>query len=263
MDEVFIFREFQTNHALSVEGKVEKVFHLPEDSPDDSANTNPDGGGAGPTLSTVEEAHAARASKVKTSAKNEMHAAQRDWMEKIKRGDTSGVATPDSAFIPLPGRQDQTRKNPRTSAAYKQACLESVGLGKVVDPDRYGHLEEHDYPMLQEVVARGSSCMWLPDSDRTMAIGFMHRLITKGPPVRVPLHRLSRPDQEWIEKAIQENVERGQLKKGASQWGAPAFPTKASAAHKSTQKDRRMVIDYRGLNRVTVRRFSSSRTVTP
>ena len=89
MDEVFIFREFQTNHALSVEGKVEKVFHLPEESPEDPPDSGPGGDEENPNLSTVEEAHAARAPKANTAAKSEMNAAQRKWMDKIKGGDTS------------------------------------------------------------------------------------------------------------------------------------------------------------------------------
>ena len=64
---------------------------------------------------------------------------------------------------------------------------------------------------------------------------FKHRLITRGPPVRVPLHRLSRADTEWIEKALAEDVARGQLKKGSSPWGFPAFPTKESPDHKAVK----------------------------
>ena len=48
-------------------------------------------------------------------------------------------------------------------------------------------------------------------------------MITLGPPVRVKLFRLNRLDTEWIERAIQEDVKRGQLFKGNSEWGFPAF----------------------------------------
>ena len=96
--------------------------------------------------------------------------------------------------------------------------------------------------------------MWLPNSPRTRARGFKHRLLTKGPPVRVPLHRLSRADTEWIQKAIEEDVARGQLIPGTSAWGSPAFPTKETAPHKAAQRGRRIVVDYRQLNRVTVRK---------
>ena len=96
--------------------------------------------------------------------------------------------------------------------------------------------------------------MWLPDSQRTSARGFKHRLVTRGPPVRVGLHRLSRADTEWCEAAAAEDVARGQLIKGSSPWGSPAFPTKESAPHKAIKRARRLVVDYRALNRVTVRK---------
>ena len=96
--------------------------------------------------------------------------------------------------------------------------------------------------------------MWLPESPRTTVKGFKHRLITRGPPVRGKLFRLNRPDTEWIEKAIKEDVDRGQLQKGTSEWGFPAFPTKVAASHKAIKRKRRVVVDYRALNRVTVRK---------
>ena len=73
--------------------------------------------------------------------------------------------------------------------------------------------------------------------------------------MRVKLFRLNRPDTEWIEKAVQEDVKRGQLVKGSSEWGFPAFPTKENPAYKAIRRSRRMVVDYRELNKVTVRKF--------
>ena len=67
---------------------------------------------------------------------------------------------------------------------------------------------------------------------------------------------MSKPDTEWVEQAIKEDVLRGQLTKRASEWGFPAFPTKESADHKAIKRKRRMVVDYRALNRVTVRKCS-------
>ena len=96
--------------------------------------------------------------------------------------------------------------------------------------------------------------MWLPDSPRTSVRAFLHRLITRGPPVRIGVHRLNRLDTEWIEQAIREDVTRGQLVKGNSDWGFPAFPTKESPDHKAVKRKRRMVVDYRELNKVTVRK---------
>jgi hypothetical protein len=95
----------------------------------------------------------------------------------------------------------------------------------------------------------------VPDSPRTTVRGFKRRLITHGPPVRKPLFRLNRPDAEWIEKAIQEDVKTGQLAKGESDWGFPAFPAKEAKAYKAIKRGRRMVVDYRALNQVIVRKF--------
>ena len=58
-----------------------------------------------------------------------------------------------------------------------------------------------------------------------------------------------------MEKALQEDVDRGQLTKGHSQWGVPAFITKEGAAYKAIRRKRRLVVDYRELNRTTVRKF--------
>ena len=96
--------------------------------------------------------------------------------------------------------------------------------------------------------------MWLVDTPRTNTKGFKHRLITRGPPVRTGLHRLSKGDTEWVEDAIGEDVKRGQLRRGPSPWGFPAFPTKEPMAHKAIKRGRRLVADYRALNRVTVRK---------
>ena len=57
------------------------------------------------------------------------------------------------------------------------------------------------------------------------------------------LHRLSREATEWVEKAIASDVARGQLVKGASDWGFPAFPTKDPYDHKAVKRKRRMVVD--------------------
>jgi hypothetical protein len=58
-----------------------------------------------------------------------------------------------------------------------------------------------------------------------------------------------------VEKAIAEDVQRGQLEKGSSDWGFPAFPTKEAKAYKAIRRGRRLVVDYRELNKVTVRKF--------
>ena len=69
------------------------------------------------------------------------------------------------------------------------------------------------------------------------------------------LFRQSRADTEWLEKAIQEDVARGQLTRGSSAWAFPAFATKDAEPHKAIKRKRRMVVDYRELTKRTVRKL--------
>ena len=146
--------------------------------------------------------------------------------------------------------------NPRAEESYKDLCCEKVGLGAQPDRGRYPLFQsEDDFALMKWVVRRSSGCFWVQDTQKTSVRAFKHHLMTRGPPQRVPLHRLSRNDTEWIEKAVAEDVARGQLVKGSSLWGFPAFPTKESPDHKAIKRGRRMVVDYRVLNKVTERRF--------
>lgn len=175
-------------------------------------------------------------------------------MRKLRAGDLSGVTPPLSQFLELRD-QEPLMSNPRDTEEDKAACVATAGLNEDYDKERYPHLTKRaDRDLLAWAVRRGSGCIWLEGSERTYVRGFKHRLITKEPPVRQGLHRLSRESTEWIEKAVREDVKRGQLVKGTSEWGFPAFPTKESAAHKAIHWKRRIVVDYRALNRVTVRK---------
>ena len=116
-------------------------------------------------------------------------------------------------FVELRG--ENLSANPRGTEDYKLKCLEAVGLGKEVS-DAYSHLSRADIEVLRWAVRRGTGCMWLADTPRTSIRGFRHHLITKGNPVRTPLHRLSREDTELVEECIRKDVARGQLKRGTS-----------------------------------------------
>jgi hypothetical protein len=177
-------------------------------------------------------------------------------MDKIDRGDLTGPDFLVQQYLRL--RNERIEGNPRQGEAYRDRCVEAVGLGIEPDESRYGHLREFgDYEenleLLRRVVRRGTGCFWLPDSPRASVRAFLHRLITRGPPVRIGLHSLNRVDTEWVEKAIAEDVARGQLVKGTFLWGFPAFPTKPTPSHKPNQR-RRLVVDYRALNAVTEQR---------
>ena len=163
------------------------------------------------------------------------------WMEKLRMGNYEGPTLDATRYLPL--RNEKVKGNPRLTEEYRRLCCEAVGVGEVPDRERYSHLKEADFAVIRWVVRRGSGCMWLPDSPRTTVKGFKHRLITRGPPVRGKLFRLNRPDTECIEKAIKEDVDRGQLQKGTSEWGFPAFPTKENPSYKAIRRGRRMVVD--------------------
>ncbi|MDP7559647.1 MAG: hypothetical protein QF745_03810, partial [Planctomycetota bacterium] len=179
--------------------------------------------------------------------------AEQAWMTKLKNGDYSGPVLDSTRYLTL--RNQTIEENVRQTEGYRTLCTEAVGVGEIPDMERYAHLKPEDFDVIRWCVRRGSGSMWLPDSPRTTVKGFRHRLITRGPPVRRPLFRLNRPDTEWVEKAIAEDVKRGQLEKGTSDWGFPAFPTKEAKAYKAIKRGRRLVVDYRELNKVTVRKF--------
>ena len=90
--------------------------------------------------------------------------------------------------------------------------------------DKLALADSDNVKLLRWVVTRGTECMCLSDTQRTTVQGYRHRLITRGPPVRVGLHRLSRPGQELVDKALQEDVARGQLVNGLLAVGLPGLP---------------------------------------
>ena len=161
-------------------------------------------------------------------------------------------------YAHLAGGASREERQRREEARMEAAFAASEFLAGADTLDGIGQLDLADMDnvaLLRWVVRRGSDCMCLPESPRTTVKGYKHRLVTRGPPVRVGLHRLSRPDSELVERAIQEDVDRGQLRRGYSPWGFPAFITKESAQYKAIRRKRRLVVDYRELNRVTVRKF--------
>ena len=115
-------------------------------------------------------------------------------------------------------RNEEVVTDVRSTEECKDACCEAVGLGPVTN-SRYSHFTNPaDLDALRWCVRRGSQCMALPDTPRTSVRGFQNRLITVGGPVKQGLHRLSATDIAWIEQVVQEDVARGQLARGNSQW---------------------------------------------
>jgi hypothetical protein len=185
-------------------------------------------------------------SRVKASAwytgrvKSMMSSSHAAWMQKLGDGDLSSPVFPVDQYLKL---RDSDRRKPTPDGEIPQrlprGCLpwEEARRGAVRSSAR----------------ARGLQAeLGTADTPRASIRCFKHRLILRGPPVRIGLHKLNGPDTEWIEHAVQEDVARGQLTKGFYLWGSPAFPTKTTAAHKPIQRGRRIVVsvvDYRALNR--------------
>jgi hypothetical protein len=59
-------------------------------------------------------------------------------------------------------------------------------------------------------------------------------------------------EAQWVDDALEAEVKRGQLERGNSPWGSPPFPTKEFAPHKK-QRKKRLVVDYRRVNAMTLR----------
>ena len=131
-----------------------------------------------------------------------------------------------------------------------------IGLGPrkpgEAKPDQYKHLTEFDIAALAEVNAQKAAVFWLEGTARTTVRFMQHDTIPTGPPIKVPPHNLKGEAAQWIDDALEGEHKRGQLERGNSAWGSPPFPTKQFEAHRK-QRKRRMVIDYRAVNKRTRR----------
>ena len=64
---------------------------------------------------------------------------QERWLAKLEAGDLSGLDVHRQQYLTL--RDEVIVGNPREAAAYKECCVEAVGLGKAPD-DRYLRIEK-------------------------------------------------------------------------------------------------------------------------
>ena len=109
-----------------------------------------------------------------------------------------------------------------------------------------------DFAAVAEVIGRKVSAFWLEGTPRTTLPCLMHDTIPTGPPVRTPPHHLKGEEAEWVDKQLQAEVKSGQLERGNSERASPPFATKEFAEHRR-QRKRRVVVDYRKVNRRTLR----------
>ena len=105
---------------------------------------------------------------------------------------------------------------------------------------------------LKEVMHRKAAAFWIEGTPRTTVRFFLHDTIPTGPPVRLPPHNLKGEAAQWVDEKLQDEIDRGQMLRGNSPWGSPAFPTKEFAEHRR-QRKRRIVVDYRRVNARTLR----------
>ena len=109
-----------------------------------------------------------------------------------------------------------------------------------------------DIALMREVVWRKAAAFWIEGTARTTLRHLMHDTIPTGPPVRTPPHHLKGEEADWVDAQLQSEVESGQLIRGNSEWASPPFATKEFAKHRR-QRKRRLVVDYRRVNRRTLR----------
>ena len=137
----------------------------------------------------------------------------------------------------------QLTEDPRRTEEYRAKVVEGCDLK---------HLKIEEAVAVQEVLRQKAGAFWLPGSPRTTILHMQHDIVPSGPPVKTPPHRLSPEQAQWIDDKVNEEVARGQLVRGSSPWGSPAFPTREAGAHQRARK-RRIVVDYRWVNARTVR----------
>ena len=178
-------------------------------------------------------------------------AAARLWEDRAHVRDWTSVAA-DLSVYRFCG--ETLTADPRRTQAYKDAVLDALGLVDTTTVQaRYGHLSPPDLAALREVTGRCAAAFWVEGTPRTTVRFMAHDTIPTGPPVRTPPHRLSTTDAAWIEDQILQEVRRGQLERGISEWGSPPFPTKAVVPAHQRARKRRMVVDYRRVNARTRR----------
>ena len=144
---------------------------------------------------------------------------------------------------------EKVEVDPRRNEEYRKSVLEGLNL---VKPDCREGLSEEDVSVIREVVSRKAAAFWVEGTPRTTVRHLLHDCIPTGPPVRTPPHHLKGEEADWVDAQLQSEVETGQLERGNSEWASPPFATKEFAKHRR-QRKRRLVVDYRRVNRRTLR----------
>ena len=136
---------------------------------------------------------------------------------------------------------EKVDKDPRKEESYRKAVVEGLGFGENV-LSKHPDFNADDIAACREVLLRKAAVFWLEGSPRTTVRGVAHDCVPTGPPVSLQPHSLKGESAAWVDERLEEEVQRGQLIRGASPWGSPPFPTKEAPAHKKSRK-RRLVVD--------------------
>ena len=77
---------------------------------------------------------------------------------------------------------------------------------------------------VEDVAAcREVAAFWMEGELRTTVRWVLHDAVPTGPPVKVPPHNLKGESAAWVDEKLEEEVKRGQLRRGVSAWGSPPF----------------------------------------
>ncbi|CAL1173292.1 unnamed protein product, partial [Cladocopium goreaui] len=165
------------------------------------------------------------------------------WDERASKGDWDGVKA-DLAVYRLSGQE--VVDDPRRTPEYRKQVVDGLGFGVDATPPTAG-LNADDLGACRDVLSRKAAAFWLEGTPRTTVRSVAHDCVPTGPPVSLQPHSLKGESAAWVDERLEEEVQRGQLVRGASAWGSPPFPTKEAPAHKRSRK-RRLVVDYRRVN---------------
>ena len=177
--------------------------------------------------------------------------AKAKWALLASRGDFTQAHMPAECFVPTEGHPPGKVRDVET---YRSECCEGLKVpmpGRPVLPE---HRAEHEYLTDEEIQALGrciymkAEAIWVKGSPQTVARGFRRDMLIRGEPVSQAPMVKSGEHSEWWDGDVAKAYQRGHYMAGESNWGSPAFRVFSGASRKP-----RMVIDYRRVNRLTVR----------
>jgi hypothetical protein len=142
--------------------------------------------------------------------------------------------------------------DPRRTERYREAVINQLKLDEAQWEASRPDLSRADRDVLVEVVRRNAAMFWFDGELRTVVRHVKHDTVPTGPPVKMPPHNIKGEDARFVDKSLDDELARGAVVRGNSDWGSAPFPTKVVAEHKKQSK-KRMVVDYRRVNARTER----------